>query len=150
MSRVFAISTATALVLSLGGDSASAGNGGDGPVAPAVNSVTRKVGPGGSDAAPISTETGATPVNGPLRPSRNPNYFEDASGTPLILCGSHSWNTLQDWGTNGIHTTARLRRLRRLPQGAWTQFHFALVHRAAEIPRSAETENSPPDFTVSP
>src|SRR5262245_40978371 len=41
------------------------------------------------------------PISGPLRVSKNPNYFEDANGTPLILCGSHSWNTLQDWGTNG-------------------------------------------------
>ena len=32
---------------------------------------------------------------------RNPNYFEDASGRPLILCGSQTWNTLQDWGTGG-------------------------------------------------
>jgi hypothetical protein len=39
--------------------------------------------------------------NRPLRASKNPNYFEDASGNPLILCGSHTWNTLQDWGTNG-------------------------------------------------
>ncbi|HMJ65022.1 MAG TPA: hypothetical protein VK615_06700, partial [Candidatus Binatia bacterium] len=37
-------------------------------------------------------------IKGPLRQSRNPNYFEDASGTPLILCGSQTWNTLQDWG----------------------------------------------------
>src|ERR1700687_1724399 len=42
-----------------------------------------------------------TSIAGPLRRSKNPNYFEDAGGSPLILCGSHSWNTLQDWGTNG-------------------------------------------------
>ena len=40
-------------------------------------------------------------INGPLRHSRNPNYFEDASGNALILCGSQTWNTLQDWGSNG-------------------------------------------------
>src|SRR5216684_2823130 len=40
-------------------------------------------------------------IAGPLRPSKNPNYFEDADGTSLVLCGSHTWNTLQDWGTNG-------------------------------------------------
>src|SRR5881409_3309262 len=41
------------------------------------------------------------PIKRPLRQSRNPNYFEDASSTPLILCGSHTWNTLQDWGAKG-------------------------------------------------
>ena len=41
------------------------------------------------------------PINGPLRASKNPNYFQDANGKTLILCGSHSWNTLQDWGSNG-------------------------------------------------
>src|SRR5262245_27546109 len=46
--------------------------------------------------------TGQPLISGPLRASKNPNYFEDASGTPLILCGSHSWNTLQDWGTDGV------------------------------------------------
>src|ERR1051326_2804043 len=44
---------------------------------------------------------GHTPVMGPLKASGNPNYFEDGSGRPLILCGSQTWNTLQDWGTGG-------------------------------------------------
>src|SRR5882672_6176806 len=43
----------------------------------------------------------AAPIKGPLKRSRNPNYFQDASGTPPILCGSQTWNTLQDWGSNG-------------------------------------------------
>src|SRR2546427_13156413 len=43
----------------------------------------------------------SAPTKGPLRQSRNPNYFEDASGTPLVLCGSQTWNTLQDWGSKG-------------------------------------------------
>src|SRR5262245_52250892 len=49
-----------------------------------------------------NADSGEGPITGPLRASKNPNYFEDASGVPLILCGSHSWNTLQDWGTDGI------------------------------------------------
>src|SRR2546426_6679858 len=43
----------------------------------------------------------SAPIKGPLSQSRNPNYFGDASGTPLILCGSQTWHTLQDWGSNG-------------------------------------------------
>src|SRR5688572_20181341 len=51
----------------------------------------------------IGKKSGAVkmPINGPLRASKNPNYFQDANGKTLILCGSHSWNTLQDWGSNG-------------------------------------------------
>ena len=42
-----------------------------------------------------------TPIAGPLTASGNPNYFRDASGAVLILSGSQTWNTLQDWGSNG-------------------------------------------------
>lgn len=30
----------------------------------------------------------------------NPNYFTDGSGKAVYLTGSHTWNSLQDWGTN--------------------------------------------------
>jgi len=92
----------------------------------------------------------STPIKGPLRQSRNPNYFEDADGTPLILCGSQTWNTLQDWGSNG--------RVRPLDFDAFVRFLKAHGHNftllwCTELPKfrglpSAET--SPPDFTVSP
>jgi hypothetical protein len=36
------------------------------------------------------------PINAPPKASKNGIYFEDANGTPLILCGSQTWNTLQD------------------------------------------------------
>jgi len=40
-------------------------------------------------------------VAGPLAVSGNPNYFKNPNGTVLILNGSQTWNTLQDWGSNG-------------------------------------------------
>jgi hypothetical protein len=40
-------------------------------------------------------------ITGPLVASGNPNYFKDANGKALILSGSQTWNTLQDWGSNG-------------------------------------------------
>jgi hypothetical protein len=40
-------------------------------------------------------------VSGPLVASNNPNYFRDANGAVLILNGSQTWNTFQDWGSNG-------------------------------------------------
>ena len=39
--------------------------------------------------------------DGPLAASENPNYFRDAKGNVLILNGSQTWNTLQDWGSGG-------------------------------------------------
>jgi hypothetical protein len=41
------------------------------------------------------------PITAPLKPSKNPNYFADPQGKIVYLTGSHTWNTLQDWGTNG-------------------------------------------------
>jgi hypothetical protein len=89
-------------------------------------------------------------IDGPLRRSKNPNYFEDAHGVPLALCGSHSWNTLQDWGTNGS--------VRALDFDAFVSFlkdhghNFTLLW-TTELPTFRglpSTENAPPDFTVSP
>lgn len=91
-----------------------------------------------------------TPITGPLRASKNPTYFEDATGNPLILCGSHTWNTLQDWGTDGT--------LQPLDFDTFVQFLKAHGHNFTllwytELPRFRglpSTEKSPPDFTVGP
>lgn len=38
-------------------------------------------------------------TNGPLAQSQsNPRYFADADGRPVVLCGMHTWNNLQDMG----------------------------------------------------
>ncbi len=44
----------------------------------------------------------------PIRPlrktlvhSRNHRYFSDGKGHAILLAGSQTWNTLQDWGTGG-------------------------------------------------
>ena len=62
--------------------------------------VEQCVGAGCSNFTEIAT-VNAGPSVGPLSASANPNYFKDASGTPIILNGSHTWNSLQDWGSNG-------------------------------------------------
>jgi hypothetical protein len=37
----------------------------------------------------------------PLRVSAmNPNYFIDSNGKAVLLTGSHTWNSFQDWGAN--------------------------------------------------
>jgi hypothetical protein len=95
-------------------------------------------------------EPPARSISKPLKQSKNPNYFEDASGKPLVLCGSHTWNTLQDWGTNGA--------VRPLDFGAFVGFLKARGHNftllwVTELPKFhglPSREKAPPDFTVSP
>ena len=89
-------------------------------------------------------------ITKPLVASENPNYFKDGSGSMIILNGSQTWNTLQDWGTNGSPQP--------LDFDAFVQFlkahghNFTLLWRVEE-PKFCglpSTESNPPDFWVSP
>ena len=91
----------------------------------------------------------AAQVAGPLRASGDPRYFKDAHGTVLILNGSQTWNTLQDWGSNG--------RVQTLDFNAYVNFSqrtdtILLCCGAPNCRNSAASDHrhSPPDLTVSP
>jgi hypothetical protein len=107
-------------------------------------------GAGQHPAGDAKADGGTASTSGPLRASKNPNYFEDAGGHAVILCGSHTWNTLQDWGTDGS--------VRPLDFDAFVGFLKAHGHNCTllwytELPRChglPSTEKSPPDFTVGP
>jgi Protein of unknown function (DUF4038)/Concanavalin A-like lectin/glucanases superfamily/Putative collagen-binding domain of a collagenase/Fibronectin type III domain len=96
-------------------------------------------------------QIGSTAQNtAPLAASANPNYFKDGSGTPLILNGSQTWNSLQDWGSNGTVQT--------LDFNAFVNFltthghNFTLLWRT-EMPKFCglpSTASAPPDLTVTP
>src|SRR5947207_2921520 len=87
---------------------------------------------------------------GPLAAPGNPNYFSDASGNVLILNGSQTWNTLQDWGSNGSPQI--------LDFNAFINFLTAHGHNSTllwrtELPKFCgfpAAASSPPDLTVSP
>jgi hypothetical protein len=89
-------------------------------------------------------------ISGPLVHSPNPNYFQDASGAVVILNGSQTWNTLQDWGTNGS--------LQTVDFDAFVKFLTAHGHNftllwTTEMPKFCNlptTAASPPDFIASP
>src|SRR6266542_604611 len=89
-------------------------------------------------------------IAGPLVVSGNPNYFKDANGVPLILNGSQTWNTLQDWGSG--------ESLQALDCKAFVNFLTAHGHNftllwTTEMPKFCglpTTDSSPPDFIVSP
>ena len=92
----------------------------------------------------------AVQVSGPLVVSGNPNYFKDANGAVLILNGSQTWNTFQDWGSDGS--------LQTLDFSAFVSFltkhghNFTLLW-ITEMPKFCDfpaTASSPPDLVASP
>ena len=92
----------------------------------------------------------AAQVAGPLTASGNPNYFKDANGAVLILNGAQTWNTLQDWGSNGT--------VEKLDFVAYVKFltahglNFTLLW-TTELPKFCGLplfEGSGPDLTVAP
>ena len=95
-------------------------------------------------------ENSNPPITGELTVSGNPHYFKDAHGVPLILNGSQTWNTFQDWGTGGA--------VQPLDFDAFVKFLTAHGHNftllwTVEMPKFCGlpvTKDSPPDFTVSP
>ncbi len=89
-------------------------------------------------------------IDGPLVASRNANYFRDAKGNVLILNGSQTWNTLQDWGSEGSPQSLDFQAFIRFLAGHG--HNFTLLWRV-EMPKFCSlpvTQSSPPDFTVSP
>ena len=89
-------------------------------------------------------------ISGPLVHSPNPNYFQDASGATVILNGSQTWNTFQDWGTNGsLHTLDFNVFVRFL---AYHKHNFTLLW-TTEMPKFCglpTMASTPPDFVASP
>ncbi len=89
-------------------------------------------------------------ITGPLTVSRNPNYFQDSSGATIILNGSQTWNTFQDWGNND--------RIEKLDFNAFVHFLGAHGHNftllwITEMPKFCNlpvTAGSPPDFVATP
>src|SRR5438093_4860835 len=101
-------------------------------------------------ALPAAAQSATAQIAGPLVASGNPNYFKDANGVVLILNGSQTWNTFQDWGSSGS--------LQTLDFNAYVQFLIAHGHNftllwLTELPKFCgfpATASSPPDLTVSP
>ncbi len=107
-----------------------------------------------SGAAPPSAGRGAAasrPITSPLRAlASNPHYFTDGTGKAIYLTGSHTWNNLQDWGTNGriqpLDFTAYVRMLVKHNHNFTLLWTTELTCFRA-LPTTA---SSPPDFTVTP
>jgi hypothetical protein len=93
----------------------------------------------------------SAPIQAPLKAlSTNPHYFTDGSGRAISLTGSQTWNTLQDWGTNG--SVQRLNFTAFVDMLVSHQHNFTLLW-TTELPKVhalPSTASSPPDFTVEP
>jgi Putative collagen-binding domain of a collagenase len=91
------------------------------------------------------------PITAPLKAlGTNPNYFTDGSGKAIYLTGSHTWNNLQDWGTNG--TVQPLDFTNYVNMLVTHNHNFTLLW-ATELPvfhGLPTTASAPPDITVSP
>jgi hypothetical protein len=98
-----------------------------------------------------AASTSANPrISKPLIVSSNPNYFQDETGKPIILCGSQTWNTLQDWGSNG--------KAQPINFDAFVSFlnkhgHNMTLLWSTELPKfhnMPTSEVNPPDLTAIP
>jgi hypothetical protein len=91
------------------------------------------------------------PITAPLRTfASNPNYFSDGTGKAIYLTGSHTWNTLQDWGTSD---SVRPLDFQTFVQMLVAHHHNLTLLWTTELPTFRglpTTKDSPPDFSVTP
>jgi hypothetical protein len=97
-----------------------------------------------------SSVTNNPHISKPLTVSPNPNYFQDETGKPIILCGSQTWNSLQDWGSNSSPQPLNF--------DSFVSFlkkhgHNMTLLWSTELPKFHQlptAEVNPPDLTVTP
>jgi chitodextrinase len=109
--------------------------------------VERCQGAGCSSFTEISGGSSAVP--GPLKNSpNNPRYFVDPNGKPVLLTGSHTWNDLQDWGTNGTPQPLDFSAYVNFLQAHGQNFTLLWRTELTKFCGLPSTASSPPDFTV--
>ncbi len=91
------------------------------------------------------------PITAPLRAnSTNPNYFTDGTGRAIYLTGSHTWNNLQDWGTNGSIQPLDFKAYVRMLVGHNHNFTLLWTTELPTFRGLPSTASAPPDFSVTP
>ena len=89
-------------------------------------------------------------ITGPLSVSSNPNYFKDANGATIALNGSQTWNSFQDWGTDGAIETLNFNTFVRFLSSHGHNFTLLWITEMPKFCNLPVTSGSPPDFVVSP
>ncbi len=113
--------------------------------------VERCQGSGCSNFSPIGQAQSVTgTITRPLAASASsPNYFVDSTGTPVALNGSHTWNNLQDWGTNGSPQTFDFNAYVNFLTAHGQNFTLLWRTELTKFCGAPTTASNPPDFTVS-
>jgi hypothetical protein len=103
------------------------------------------------DQPPSIPATAPRPITAPLRAlATNPNYFTDGSGKAIYLTGSHTWNTVQDWGTNDTIQPLDFKAFVKMLVAHHHNFTLLWTTELPTFRRLPTTESNPPDFTVAP
>ena len=91
------------------------------------------------------------PIADPLKAlPGNPNYFADGNGRAVYLTGSHTWNTFQDWGTDGVVEPLDFDAFVTMLGAHHHNFTLLWITELPTFHGLPTTANSPPDFTVTP
>ena len=86
-------------------------------------------------------------AGGLQQPSLFPGRSRPCAG---ILAGSQTWNTLQDWGTDGSPLVPGFQRLHQVPHRARTEFYVAVAGGNAEVLLSSLHRIFSPGFCREP
>jgi hypothetical protein len=106
---------------------------------------------GGVPGLPAAPELARKPITAPLRAhSTNPNYFTDGTGKAIYLTGSHTWNNLQDWGTDGLIQPLDFKAYVKMLGAHDHNFTLLWTTELPTFRGLPTTASSPPDFSVAP
>ena len=92
----------------------------------------------------------SVPITAVLTASANHHYFQDGSGRAIVLSGSQTWNTLQDWGTNGVAEPLDFSQFAKFLTDHGHNFTLLWTIETPKFCSLPVTANDPPQFTVAP
>ena len=90
------------------------------------------------------------PITAPLTASANHHYFKDGRGKDILLSGSQTWNTLQDWGTNGTPQPLDFPRFVNFLASHGHNFTLLWTVETPKFCSLPVVAANPPQFTVTP
>jgi hypothetical protein len=94
--------------------------------------------------------SGNPPITGELTLSANHHYFKDGKGNVVLLNGSQTWNTLQDWGTDGAPQPLDFPKFVKFLTDHGHNFTLLWTVETPRFCSLPVVARNPPQFTVSP